>query len=148
MCRSGRAALVLAASVGVGLLFVGLVVGLAAVRDLGRRDPARTSGGDWQTFCDLIWDGQWYRYALTVRISGTDAQLAAHAAAVAKDMARVVEQTPPAYQASLREAAEGRARWITGDLTEDEAQAYIDAFGRLQRRAAGDCEPYWNEGFD
>lgn len=146
--RAAKLALLLTVSVGVGLLLAVAVIA-AGWLDTAPRDSARATDR-MQAFCEVLSgevmndDPGWYERSLAPTSSTLDADDAALVAEAVAD--HFVELVPVRYHAGIRQAVDGLERAITGDLTRDEARSYVAAFERLQRQAAGDCEPYRTDG--
>jgi hypothetical protein len=57
----------------------------------------------------------------------------------------LLEFAPERYREDASHVVEGLERGMRGDLTPEEADAYVADFRRLEQRASGDCEQFEGE---
>jgi hypothetical protein len=110
-------------------------------------DLSEQDSRDLGTFCYVLSLGDEYQSRLTEGLASGGRDVLGGGGAIDNGFANFMQGTlldfaPDRYQADASHLVEGLERSLRGELTAEETDEYIADFGRLERRASGDCAPY------
>jgi hypothetical protein len=138
----------LAMAAGAVAAFFGFVA-LTAWTSSGEMDEQERR--DLGTFCFVLSRSFDYETALQTAFLPGGQDVFGDGGAI--DFSSYIESTlldfaPDRYREDAEHLVEGLDRGLRGDLTPEEADAYVADFRRLEQRASGDCEQFEGEAPD